>query len=140
MPERTHEILARRLINEESRSGEAENSGGRPAFRVCEKLRRPLSTLAGAAGFRSLVARALTLAKLDAYWVEGIKVNPDGSFHYTAEIVAKLETSQAADAGSAVVTQLLGLLITLIGEALTLRLVYDVWPAAAQKNLKSGGV
>ena len=33
------------------------------ALRVGEKLRRPLSTLAGTAGYRSLIARALTLAK-----------------------------------------------------------------------------
>ena len=33
------------------------------AFRVCEKLRQSLSTLAGAAGYRSLISRALTLAK-----------------------------------------------------------------------------
>ena len=35
-------------------------------FRVCGKLRESLSTLAGAAGYRSLISRALTLAKKEA--------------------------------------------------------------------------
>jgi hypothetical protein len=53
--------------------------------------------------------------------------------------VAELETEKAAKAGMAVVTQLLGLLITFIGEALTLRLVHDVWPNVPLSNLTSGG-
>src|SRR5687767_2046261 len=105
MPERISEILGGRLIAEESRSRDAVNSGGWPAFRVCEKLRRPLSTLAGAAGFRSLLARALTLAKAESPWLEGLKINPDGTFDYTAERVAALETTQAVRGGAAVVTQ-----------------------------------
>lgn len=68
-----------------------------------------------------------------------MKINPDGSFDYAAEIVANLETDKAARGGAAMVTQLLGLLITFIGEALTLHLVQDVWPDAALSNLKSGG-
>jgi hypothetical protein len=137
--ENTAQNLARKLISEESRSTETANSGGRPAFRVCEKLRRPLSTLAGAAGFRSLAARALTLAKAEDSWLEGVTVNPDGSFEFTGGIVAQLETSKAAKAGAAVVARLLGLLITFIGEALTIRLMHDVWPNAALVKLKPGG-
>lgn len=38
---------------------------GDAAVRVCEKLRHSLSTLVGVAGFRSLLARALTLAKAE---------------------------------------------------------------------------
>jgi hypothetical protein len=139
MTERIALTLARRLIAEESRSSDAVNSGGWPAFRVCEKLRRPLSTLAGAAGFRSLLARALTLAKGESSWLQEVKINPDGSFDYTTELLAEFETEKAVRGGVAIVTQLLGLLITFIGEALTLRLVHDVWPNAALSNLKSGG-
>ena len=139
MSERISVVLARRLIAEESRLGEGASSGSLPAFRVCEKLRRPLSTLAGTAGFQSLLARALTLAKAESSWLQGLKVNPDGSFDFTTAVAAELKTDKAVRGGAVVVTQLLGLLITFIGEALTLRLLHDAWPDAALSNLKSGG-
>jgi hypothetical protein len=139
MPERLPLTLARYLIAEESRSKDAVNVGAWPAFRVCEKLRRPLSTLAGAAGFRSLLARSVVLAKGQTSWLEKLKINPDGSFDYTTEMPAELETDAAVRGGTEVVTQLLNLLITFIGEALTLRLVQDVWPDVALSKFKSGG-
>jgi hypothetical protein len=49
------------------------------AFRVCEKLRRPLTTLAGAIGFQSLILRALTLAKREAPSLSAVEVTADGS-------------------------------------------------------------
>jgi hypothetical protein len=49
------------------------------AFRVCEKLRRPLTTLAGAIGFQSLMLRALTLAKRGAPSLSAVEVTADGS-------------------------------------------------------------
>ena len=54
--------LARRLISyEAARSAPPENTLA--AVLVSEKLRRPLSRLAGIAGFASVLARALTLAR-----------------------------------------------------------------------------
>ncbi|MDB6169520.1 MAG: hypothetical protein JWM88_2384 [Verrucomicrobia bacterium] len=131
--------LAQRLIAEERRNGNDSDEGSRAAFRVCEKLRRPLSTFAGAAGFRSLFSRALVLAKVESPLLEGVQIQPDGSFGYAAELEAQLATEDAARAGAALADQLLGLLVTFIGEALTLRLVHDVWPKAALKDSKPGG-
>jgi hypothetical protein len=37
---------------------------------------------------------------------------------------------QASDGGAILIAQLIGLLLTFIGEGLTLRLVQDVWPEA----------
>lgn len=130
--------LAQQLIAEERRVGNGSDQGSRAAFRVCEKLRRPLTTFAGAAGFRSLLSRALVLAKAEAPLLAGVHLNPDGSFEYSVEVEAQLATAEAVAAGTAVVTQLLGLLVTFIGETLTLRLVQDVWPKAAIKVSKPG--
>ena len=47
------------------------------AFRVCEKMRRPLVRLTGSAGFNSLVARALALAKRETDTLDGLKVKED---------------------------------------------------------------
>ncbi len=94
------------------------------AFRVCENLRRPLTTLAGAAGFHSLLSRALTLAKHDAPSLQSLRVNSDGSLN-----VAQVSQEKYDDAdGLILVAYLIALLFTFVGETLTLRLLHEVWP------------
>ncbi|HEX2853099.1 MAG TPA: hypothetical protein VHO24_07670 [Opitutaceae bacterium] len=132
--------LAQRLIAEELRaSSPPDATESRAALRVCEKLRRPLSNFAGVAGFRSLLLRALALAKVEAPLLGGLKVKPDGTPEYSTEFEAQLDSKPGAQASAALVEQLLALLITFIGEALTLRVVHDVWPRAALKDPKFGG-
>jgi hypothetical protein len=87
--------------------------------RVCDKLRRPLTTLAGAAGFRSLLARALTLAKKESPLLDTWEVRSDGSLQGL--------NGEAVQSDAVLIAHLIGLMITFIGESLTLRLVHDVW-------------
>ena len=58
--------FAQQLLAEEATLGSGSGRNGPVVLRVCEKLRRPLMTLAGAAGFNSLLFRALTLAQKQA--------------------------------------------------------------------------
>ena len=95
--------------------------------RVCEKMRRPLITLAGAAGFSSLLQRALALARREAPVLDAVSVEPDGS-------LKGLEGS-AASATPVLVAHLLGLLITFIGQTLTMRLLHDIWPEMSVTGL-----
>jgi hypothetical protein len=90
---------------------------------VAEKLRRPLVTLTGIAGFRSLLARALTLAKAQAPALNIVQIEPDGSLAGFGNDEAQIE-----EAGLMLIAQLLGLLVTFIGERLMLTLVRDAWP------------
>jgi hypothetical protein len=92
---------------------------------VTEKLRRPLVTLAGIAGFRSLLARALTLAKSQAPGLSTVQIEPDGSLAGFSELGNQ---AQVAEAGVMLIAELLGLLITFIGESLMLTLVRKAWP------------
>jgi hypothetical protein len=130
--------LTQSLIAEERRRASPSDAAGHAAFRVCEKLRRPLSTFAGVGGHRSLLSRALALAKAEAPFLDGMQIKLDGSFQYSPEMEAQLDTNVATQAATVLTDQLLGLLVTFIGEALTLRLVHDVWPKAAMKDSKSG--
>lgn len=132
---RTSESYAQRLIAVESRAGDSA-TGGQAAFRVCEKLRRPLITLVGTNGFRSLLARAVSLAKSEAPWLGGVTINPDGSISYAPEVEASLDSAEAGRAGAAVVAELLGLLFSLIGESLTFRVLQGVWPKTLAQPLK----
>jgi hypothetical protein len=122
---------AERLIAEELHHGGGADARARAAFRVCEKLRRPLTTYAGTAGFRSLLSRALGMARLEQTWLDGVKITADGSIEYSPEAEAQMATNLAAEGGLALVTQLLVLLVTFVGETLTFRLVQEVWPKAA---------
>jgi len=131
--------LVRHLIAEERR---IENDSGQQnlaGFQICEKLRRPLCTFTGVAGFRALLSRAMVLAKAKAPLLDGVQIMPDGTFLYSDAFKAQLTSDDAARAGEALAKQLLGLLVIFIGEALTLRLVHDVWPKAATTALKSRG-
>jgi len=131
--------LAARLIAEEVRLGGAAGPPSAAGFRVCEKLRKPLATYAGVAGFRSLLSRALGLAKAKEPWLAALQVNADGSIRFPTQAESESGTNKAARGGAILVTTLLELLVTFIGEALTLRLVSEVWPKAAVKDSKSGG-
>ena len=91
-------------------------------FCVSEKLRRPLSTLAGVRGFRLLLARALTLAKAQDARLGGVQVNQDGSLEGLGG------GDQDAEASVLLIAQLLELLVTFIGEGLVMNLLLDSWP------------
>jgi hypothetical protein len=112
--------LAQLLLSLEV-AAEISSDAKMPAtFLVSEKLRRPLSTLVGAAGFRSLLVRALTLAKREAKALDGVQINEDGSLEGLNDEVTK--------ADAVLIAHLVGLLETFIGESLTLRLLNDIWP------------
>jgi hypothetical protein len=123
--------IAQRLIALETVVGESSEPQTQApmAFRVCEKLSRPLVGLTGVGGFRSLLSRALALASAEADWLRGMRVDADGSLEFPAEM-AQLERKEVAEGEIALTTQLLELLVTFIGEPLTLSLVRHVWSTA----------
>ena len=123
--------LAQRLLTYEAVAGENSEPTESAAFRVCAKLRRPLIALAGVAGFRSLLSRALTLARAEAPSLSAVQVAPDGALLGLDELEPQIGTDRAGNVGAILIAQLIGLLLTFIGEGLTLRMVQDVWPEAA---------
>lgn len=126
------ENLARQLLGRELASVEASHVDADHAVRACEKLRGPLTKLTGAAGFASLLSRAVTLAKRRAPALERLRVGADGTLGGCNEIQPDLDSADAARHGGVVLlAEMLGLLVTLIGEPLTLGLVREAWPDVA---------
>lgn len=122
--------IARQLIAEER--DENDPNAARAAFRVCNKLGKSLSVLTGPRGFASLFARALSRAGEDVPWLNELIVDANGTLVLPSpEAEAKVDAREAGKGGLALVAHLLELLATFIGEALTLRLVQQVWPRAA---------
>jgi hypothetical protein len=67
-----------------------------------------------------------------------MQVTADGSLQVLGETEAQSDKHQAGEGGVILLAQLLELLHTFIGAALTLRLVQDVWPDAAFGDHDSG--
>jgi hypothetical protein len=96
---------------------------------VIEKLRIILTKFAGAEGFASLLRRALLLASADVPALQSVKIGADGSLDGFEQIFADKGTgAEGGEAAVAITSHLLDLLVTFIGEPLTLTLVRAAWP------------
>jgi hypothetical protein len=122
LPRQTRD-LALRLLACEDAAGKTSKPTEFPVFRICAKLREPLCALAGVAGFRSLLSRALTLARAEAPGLSAVQVAADGSLQGLDQLDPEIDTEQVREAGIILITQLLGLLVRVVGEAVTLKLV-----------------
>ena len=130
--------LARRLIAIEAARDESSGAATVWAVQVCDRFRVPLARLVGVAGFRSLLSRAVALAKAEVASLSPVQVRQDGSWEGFSG--AGLSPTpgpgvDGGDGGAAIVAHLLGLLVTFIGEPLTRQLVCDVWPDAATDEM-----
>jgi len=102
--------------------------------RILTRLHQELGKLIGPAGFDVMLARSLVLARRAHPLLTGIVVGPGGTLtglDQTARDPGALEEGQAA-----IVAHFIELLVNLIGEDLAMRLVRDVWPAAAEEEKK----
>lgn len=122
--------LARRLLAVEAAGNGAADATVHEAVRVVAKLRVSLTRFAGNDGFTSLLRRALSLARADVPGLHTVTLKPDGSLE-GLEALAAEAGHDGAEAAGAIIAHLLGLLVTFIGEPLTLRLVRDAWPDAS---------
>jgi hypothetical protein len=131
--------LARCLIATEA-AGNSCVDPAAPVVCVCEKLRAPLTRLAGGLGYSSLLSRALVLAARQVPSLAAARVEADGSLAGIEGI--KLEGNKpeaVGPCGDVLVAELLNLLVTFIGESLTLILVRQVWPQVVTENLTLRG-
>jgi len=119
--------LARHLLALEATSQNAADAPVHEGVRVCEKLRISLTQLAGADSFASLLRRALVVARKEVHSLNGITVKPD----FSIDGLEKLARKDGMEATAALTAHLLWLLVTLIGESLTMRLVREAWPEAS---------
>ena len=129
---------AERLIAYETRGNKSSETKPPAVFLVGEKLRPQLATLMGNVGFRALLSRALALANAEVPWLHVVHVKADGSFEGLDKLDAQVDPEEIAKGRVVLLAQLLGLLVALIGEILTLQLVCDVWPKLSLSDLDLG--
>ena len=129
-PSASIRALARRLLAAEALRPPAPQQHLHEAVRVCDKLRLSLTRFAGADGFAALLTRSLALARAEVPSLNRLTVKPDCSMD-ALEAFAADEADGGIEAAGSLTAHLLGLLVTFIGEPLTLRLVRESWPDAS---------
>ena len=117
---------AERLIANEMSGNASPETNPTTAIVVIKKLTPHFGALMGGGGFRALLSRALVLANAEVAWLSDLHVEADGSFEGLDKLEAQANREEIAAGGIVLLAQLLGLLTTLIGEELTLRLLSNV--------------
>lgn len=126
--------LARRLLA--VRPASTDPDVAEPEL-VIEKLRISLTRFAGTEGFVSLLRRALTLASADLPCLRNVTVDEFGRLKGTEHLAVETAAAAGHEAAVALTAHLLGLLVTFVGEPITLRLVREAWPDALLENRNS---
>jgi hypothetical protein len=109
------------------------------AFEVIEKLRPRMVSMMGAGGFRGLVSRALVRANGEVPWLLVVHVKADGSLEGFEGSRSKIDSREFVEGAVVVLSQVLELLVGLIGASLTSRLVGEIWPECHSIIWISGG-
>ena len=123
--EKTHD-LARSLVASEADATAASLQTEPATVRVYERLRRQLGAPVGADGFQALASRALALAKSQSPRLSAVQVTANGGLRGLGEVESQTDADEDGEAGIILIAQLLGLFLSLLGEATTLRLIDDL--------------
>lgn len=122
--------IAERLVVHET-APETSGATTPAAAQVFEKLSRLLGKVIGLIGYRALLARALSMAKRETEALATVTITDKGALEGL--------TSEAAEASLVLIAHLIGLVVMFLGEALTLRLLNDVWPDQVALDMHFGG-
>jgi hypothetical protein len=102
------------------------------AYRAYDDLARASAQLIGQAGVDALTSRALHLAQQDYPWLVHRREpeQPEGAFAQVVVCLKRQDSAVATEAAGAVFETLAGLLVTFIGESLSMQLLRKAWPDA----------
>jgi hypothetical protein len=118
--------LARSLVASEADANTTSLHIEPATVRVYERLRRQLGSPVGVDGFQALASRALALAKSQSPRLSAVQVTANGGLQGLGEVESQTDSEEDGEAGIILIAQLLGLFLTFLGEATTLRLIEDL--------------
>ncbi len=124
-PKQTRD-LASSLVAREAETGTTSLHAEPATLRVYDRLRRQFSAPVGADAFQVLASRALALAKSESRRLSAVQITVDGGLRGLGEIESRAATDEDGEAGVLLIAQLLGLFVSFLGEATTLRLIEDL--------------
>jgi len=124
-PHKTRE-LARSLVASEADAATPPLHTEPATVRVYERLRRQLGAPVGVDGFQALASRALALARSESPRLSAVQITANGVLRGLGEVKSQADADEDGEAGVILIAQLLGLFLTFLGEATTLRLIEDL--------------
>ena len=124
-PKKTRD-LALSLVASEADASTTSLRSEPATVRVYDKLRRQLGSPVGVDGFQALASRALALAKSQSPRLSAVQVTSNGDLRGLGEVQSQTDADEDDEAGIILISQLLGLFLTFLGEATTLRLIEDL--------------
>ena len=125
-PPRKTRDLARSLVAREADASVTSLQTKPATVRVYERLRRQLGSPVGVDGFHALASRALALAKSESPRLNAVQVTANGDVRGLGEVESQTDADEDGEVGIILIAQLLGLFLTFLGEATTLRLIEDL--------------
>jgi len=134
--------MARHML----RHGAGEQAGpdalAEAAERAAMRLRARLAGLIGSTGYTILMARAVRMARAEAPALDRITVDAgaEGVLHGVREFAWEAGSPRETEAGlTAILGNVIGLLVSLIGEDLAIRLIREAWPELAHSPFDKEG-
>jgi hypothetical protein len=118
--------MARSLVASEADAAMTSLHSEPATVRAYERLRRQLGAPVGADGFQALASRALALAKSESPGLSDVQLTANGALRGLGEVESQTDTDEDGEAGINLIAHLLGLFLTFLGEATTLRLIEDL--------------
>jgi hypothetical protein len=125
-PHKKMRDLARSLVTSEADASTTSLHTEHATVRVYERLRRQLGSPVGVDGFQLIASRALALAKSQSPRLSAVQVTANGGLRGLGEVESQTDADEDGEAGIILIAQLLGLFLTFLGEATTLRLIEDL--------------
>lgn len=122
--------LIRRLLEHEAGGARDAASLAAAVEGACRKLSGELETLVGRGGVAALLGRAVSLTKREFRFLDGVRLRTDAasSLEGLHESLRGRSPAEAEAASVALLANLVGLLVELMGEDLGMRPVVNVWP------------
>ena len=124
-PKKTRD-LARILVASEANASTTSLHPEPATVRVYERLRRQLASPVGIDGFHALASRALALAKSQSPRLSAVQITANGGLRGLDEVESQTNADEDGETGIILIAHLLGLFLTFLGEATTLRLIEDL--------------
>lgn len=138
--------LVRRLLQHEAGCAGGAEPLAAAVEGACRKLSGELEMLVGRGGVVALLGRAVNLAQREFPFLAGVRAQAaDAPFVLTGlrEALEGRRPAEAEAASAAVLANLLGLLVDLLGEDLCLRPVWKIWsglsPGSASRTSRETG-
>jgi hypothetical protein len=139
-PDRVLRELARRVVKTRLSASPSPRTTAAVADAMqlsCGELYRILETAMGPEGLQALVGRAIQITAREYPWLLSVQTgnSADCPLSGLAEAVGRLDVAEAIEGYAALLASIVWLLMTFIGEDLTLRFVRHAWPDVSFSRL-----